>query len=300
MIRMTRPGNLPYDANMQTTSRSTFFTLDEAQRIASEQHLACAEAARRTKRTLIFSHITLLRLCGMSVNVPSTLDSRLLHVTANSPQQLSHLRDVQNHLWPHPMTHTQFGDNIAGVSVEQAVCQMAAFCDRDSMVIIMDWLTCNNPDLKQTTHDNLADFIYSIGPFRGVRVCKEALPLSVEGTDSPQETYIRLKFPEVGLPIPEVNPTIIDTVESNQFSVDMAYLKQQVIIEYDGEYHYTRDRWTYDLYKRNRLQSLGWKVFTATKEVFSSDTTLHNFVMMVADALAQADKAIHQFGRPNW
>jgi hypothetical protein len=48
------------------------------------------------------------------------------------------------------------------------------------------------------------------------------------------------------------------------------------------------------------LQSLGWKVFTATKEVFSSDTTLHNFVMMVADALAQADKAIHQFGRPNW
>ncbi|MCH4208942.1 DUF559 domain-containing protein [Bifidobacterium sp.] len=285
---------------MQIVSRNTFFTLDEAQRLAGEQRLACAQVVKRTKRPLIFSHITLLKLCGMSVSVPSTLDSTLLHVTANSAQRLSHLRGVQNHLWTSPMTTTQFGDGIAGVSVEQAVCQMAAFCDRDSMVIIMDWLTCNNPDMKQTTHEDLADFIYSSGPFRGVRVCKEALPLSVEGTDSPQETHIRLKFPEVGLPVPEVNPTIIDTVESNQFQVDMAYLKQQVIIEYDGEYHYARSRWVYDLHKRNRLQSLGWKVFVATKAVFSSEASLHNFVMMVADALALADKAIRQFGRPNW
>jgi hypothetical protein len=297
---MTRPGNLPYDANMQTTSRSTFFTLDEAQRLASEQHLACAEAARRTKRTLIFSHITLLRLCGMSVNVPSSLNNKLLHVTTNSTAQLLHMRGIQSHLWTKTMTHTQFGDNIAGVSIEQAVCQMATYCDRDSLVMIMDWLTCGNPNLKQTNHGALEEFIYGIGRFPGVRVCKEALSLSVEGTDSPQETKLRLGFPVAGLPSPEVNPLIIDTIESNQFQVDMAYLEQQVIIEYDGAYHYTRDRWTYDVYKRNRLQSLGWKVFTATKEVFATETTLHHFVMMVADAFVQADKAIHQFGHPNW
>ena len=74
-------------------------------------------------------------------------------------------------------------------------------------------------------------------------------------TDSPQETVLRLESDAYGLPEAHVNYEIIDHIRgSGTMKVDIAYPDDRVCIEYDGNYHYTHDRWMYDLDKRNRLR----------------------------------------------
>ena len=118
-----------------------FFTLDVAREHAARTHLLCRAAAQRTHRRLVFSHLTLLELRGMTLRPSTELDTSRLHITSNSMGGKSHLYGVQDHLWTNRMERTVIDDLIDGVSVEQAVCQMARYTDQDSLTMIMDWLT---------------------------------------------------------------------------------------------------------------------------------------------------------------
>ncbi len=216
---------------------------------------------------------------------PSTeLDTSRLHITSNSMGGKSHLYGVQNHLWTNRMERTVIDDLIDGVSVEQAVCQMARYTDQDSLTMIMDWLTCANADLRQSTPQRLREAIDGFGRFPGIRRCRAALSRSVPGTDSPQETLLRLRMIGAGLPCPLVNHEIPDIDASTVWRVDMAYPPERVAIEYDGEYHYDRHRWRSDLRKRNRLQDLGWTVLVAVKDVLNDERRFTEFLLMIIHA----------------
>lgn len=278
-----------------------FFTLDEAQNIARETRAACRQAARRTKRVLVFSHITALRLAGMTVELDTTLDTTLLHITIASTKQRSHLVGVQEHVWSHDMTYSADTDElVTAVTPQQALCQMAPYTSQDSLTVAMDWLTCHNDELRQCTHTELSDYINEVGRFRGVTRCRKALARSVEGTDSPRESELRLGLVDFGLPTPEVNHPISDFEEGTEWLCDIVYVDEHVVIEYDGEYHYDKNRWRQDLHKRNRLQHLGWKVLVATKQDFASPRALEDFIAMVARALGQGRRDILIYGHTNW
>ncbi len=220
----------------------------------------------------------------MTLKPPATLDVERLHVTTDSMRRKSHLRGVQDHLWTGRMETTAIDDLIDGVSVEQAVCQMALYADQDSLTMIMDWLTCANAELRQSTTERLRDAIDGFGRFPGIRRCRAALSRSVAGTDSPQETLLRLTMIDAGLPCPLVNHEIPDADASTIWRVDMAYPRERVAIEYDGEYHYDRHRWRSDLRKRNRLQDLGWTVLVAVKDVLNDTGRLNEFLLMIIHA----------------
>ena len=264
---------------------TTFFTLEQARKHAAETHQHCLTLARRTKHQLIFSHTTLLELRGMTLNLSTSLPTDKLHVTVDTMEKKSRLLGAQEHLWTLPMDVSMIDDIIAGVSVEQAICQIAPFTTQDSLTLAMDWLTCNNVELRQTTHEALSEYIYGVGPFRGCRKCKAALTRSVGGTDSPKESTIRLHAVGFGLPCPKVNYPIFDQLELITHSVDMAYPEEHVIIEYDGEYHYDKSRWQYDLHKRNRLQDMGWTVLVAVNSDLATQQSIARFVHMIARAL---------------
>ena len=264
---------------------TTFFTLDQARQHAAETHQRCLALAGRTRHQLIFSHITLLELRGMTLKLSTSLSIDKLHVTVDAMGKKSRLLGAQEHLWTPPMSVSMIDDIIAGVSVEQAICQIAPFTTQNSLTMAMDWLTCNNAELRQTTHEALSDHIYGIGSFRGCRQCKAALERSVGGTDSPKESALRLHAVDSGLPCPEVNYPIFDQLELITHSVDMAYPEEHVIIEYDGEYHYNKSRWQYDLHKRNRLQDMGWTVLVAVNSDLATPQATDRFIRMVARAL---------------
>ena len=214
--------------------------------------------------------------------------SELVHVSVCRQRDLRKIQGMKFH----GVDVVHADELVSSVSAMQAVCQIAPYVDERSLVIAMDWLTCANPDLRVCTHDELSDYIRSAPRFIGSAKCRKALRLSKPGTDSPQETVLRLESDAYGLPETHVNHEIIDHIRgSGTMKVDIAYPDDRVCIEYDGNYHYTHDRWMYDLDKRNRLRDLGFTPFVATREHLASKQKLNELFGMVARAIAS-----HRYG----
>lgn len=278
---------------MEIVGYNTFYTLDEARTLASRRHLECREIlgklSERTRRHALVSHDTLLQLVGMTaaMDFKPDYDAGAVHVTVRRQRDLRTVKGVHFHYWGRDMEMTDVDELISGVPAMQAVCQIAQFTDMRSLVIAMDWLTCANDALRICTHEDLAEYIAGLGKFVGAPLCRKALSMSKEGTDSPQETVLRLGADAYGLPEAKVNYEIHDRIRgSGSLKVDIAYPEDHVCIEYDGAYHYTRDRWEWDLEKRNRLKDLGMMPFVATRATLRTEASMNEFFGMVARAIA--------------
>lgn len=165
---------------------------------------------------------------------------------------------------------------------------MAQYLSLEDLIVVMDWMTCANETLRICTHEELEHYIRSAGRFIGVSRCRNALSRSKPGTDSPQETLLRLAGEDYGLPPAEPNYRIFDHISgTGELTVDIAYPNDRVVVEYDGRYHYTMDRWEHDLAKRNRLRALGYEPFVATHATLSSKANLADFLRMVASAIME-------------
>lgn len=221
------------------------------------------------------------------MNIRPGFDADAIHACVSSPGRLTHLRDVRFHLWQRDSSRETLDELLECVSPVDALCQMAAYTDVDSLVIAMDWITCRNPDLRLMSHEELAECIDAIGRFPGVRRCREALSYSVEGTDSPQESALRRAIERYGLPRLEVNYPVFDPQSGKELRVDMALPEYRIAVEYDGRYHYTMDRWEGDLNKRNRLRNLEWSTFVATRRTLATETNLNEFLAMIAKEIGR-------------
>jgi len=72
---------------------------------------------------------------------------------------------------------------------------------------------------------------------RGLRKAKDALELIRVGSDSAQETMLRLAIVRAGLPEPELNVPIITDDGIRHHKPDLSYRKYRIGIEYEGEHH---------------------------------------------------------------
>lgn len=277
---------------MEHSGFNTFYTLDEAAHLAA-QTLAEVRAAmlhlkqRRSLDNLYVSHGTLLKLSGCTIQLDTkpTYDKTAIHLTVREPNQLSKPKGFQFHYWANDIESHDIDEMILGVSPMHAVCQLAKFIDLPGLVMLMDWLTCNNPQLRTCTHQELADYINGLGQFAGVRLCRKALSLSMENTDSPQESLLRISGHDYGFRNPVPNYAIVDPISGRTMHVDIAYPDNHVVIEYDGRYHYTMDRWEFDLDKRNRIRAAGYQPFVATRADMATQESLNAFLSMVAKAM---------------
>ncbi|MFE7846591.1 endonuclease domain-containing protein [Microbacterium sp. NPDC057407] len=97
------------------------------------------------------------------------------------------------------------------------------------------------------------------GSGRGSRTRADALALCVGGSESPRESETRVALVLAGLPTPETNVEIWD---GGRFvaRVDMLYRDRKIVIEYDGEYHFTHAQWQRDRSRRAALAELGYHI----------------------------------------
>ena len=101
---------------------------------------------------------------------------------------------------------------------------------------------------------------------RGHRALVTALEAVRSGTDSPEETRLRLDLVEFGLPEPVVNLPIMDEAGRLCAIGDTAYPEYLVLAEYDGEHHRTEDRqYARDADRLDDLTRLGWRNIRFTK-----------------------------------
>ena len=295
IIRITVCGDSTRSSisGMETVGYNTFYMLDEARKQAAQTHLEVREAMLRLQKhrdisALHISHGTLLQLRGCTIRLDTkpNYDRNAIHLTVDDKRLLGRTPDgFQIHHWSKDIDAIDLDELIVGVSPLQAVCQLAKYTDLQGMVILMDWLTCNNSEMRVCTHQKLVEYIHSLGSFAGARLCRSAVSRSMEGTDSPQETILRLKASDYGFQGAVPNYEIIDPAAGKTMRVDIAYPKDHIVIEYDGRYHYTMNRWEYDLDKRNRIRAAGYQPFVATHADMATEESLNRFLAMISRAM---------------
>lgn len=95
----------------------------------------------------------------------------------------------------------------------------------------------------------------------------KALPLMKEGTDSSQETRLRLLLHDHHFGNCFVNYQVLDEDTQNMYLLDLAFPDKKVGLEYDGSQHFTdAQQRRNDVLKRQRFDDLGWVIIVVHKE----------------------------------
>jgi hypothetical protein len=123
---------------------------------------------------------------------------------------------------------------------------------------------------------------------RGLRKAKEALELIRVGSDSPQETLLRLAILRAGLPEPELNVPIIAEDGTRHHEPDLSYRRYRIGIEYEGEHHGDASQIARDIARSERYAALGWTEVRISRR------------HMVNDAKPAAAKVLVALARAGW
>lgn len=117
---------------------------------------------------------------------------------------------------------------------------------------------------------------------RGMAAVRAAVPILDGGAESPAESWVRVLFVDGDLPAPRCN---VDIMHGDQWiaRVDMVWVDERVIVEYDGAVHLDEGQRRRDAERLNALQAAGWRVIVLTADDLRRP---RQTVALVRDALA--------------
>lgn len=201
---------------------------------------------------------------------------------------------------PHVIVHRMklFSDEVTtvdGIPVttpERTWLDMAEMLSVDELVAMGD--SCVRVpraalEDRDMPHCSLADLQRMIDRHkgkRGLRRAKEAIKLIRVGSDSPQETLLRLAVVRAGLPEPELNVPIIGDDGLRHHEPDLSYRKYRIGIEYEGEKHGDEGQIVRDITRSEKYEALGWTEVRISKRHMLNDAK--PAVAKVRSALVQA------------
>ncbi|MCL2788560.1 MAG: hypothetical protein FWD59_08740 [Micrococcales bacterium] len=144
----------------------------------------------------------------------------------------------------------------------------------DDLVIVGDGLTRRNDPF--CTAEDLQKALVNPGRVKGLPTARRAAQLIRPGTDTTDETRLRLAIVGAGFPCPEVDHVVWNPHTGRLlYRLDMAFLILMVGVEADGLYHAEVDVWEYDTKRENTLTQMGWDLVHATpKDVENPDRFL--------------------------
>jgi hypothetical protein len=106
---------------------------------------------------------------------------------------------------------------------------------------------------------------------RGIVKVRELIGHADGRAESPMESEARLAFIDGGLPMPELQYSIVDSY-GRLWRVDFAWPEAMVVAEYDSvEWHVGRDALLHDRLKTARLQECGWTTIPMTVDDIRGD-----------------------------
>ncbi|HEY8912722.1 hypothetical protein [Lacisediminihabitans sp.] len=178
-----------------------------------------------------FSHGTAAELYQFPIRARGP---RLLHVSVTVPAHPPQTLGVKGHrLAEGTVVVTRGGVRL--VSAEVAWCQLAGRLSHNDIVVVGDFLVRRKRPLSSLA--KLRATVDALGAVRGVRAMRRALEDVRAGTDSPMETRVRLLLVAGGLPEPVIQFAVKDADGFFVATPDLAYVKERIAIEYEGEIH---------------------------------------------------------------
>lgn len=235
-------------------------------RAEDDLHGRCRDLLPALPPDALFSHTTALALLG--VTMPSDRDGQEpVHVQVGPGTSRVRRRGVVAHR--RTSTDARRWTLAGGLPVVAPVAawtQVGRLMPVDDLVLVGDALVRRRHPLSTT--ESMSAEVDALPPrSRGLVALRAALPLVRARTDSPMETRLRLILVHAGLPCPVVNLLVRAPDGTVVAMPDLAYPRQRVAIEYDGDVHRTDPAtWRRDIARRQGLEALGWRVITCTAD----------------------------------
>ena len=213
----------------------------------------CALFAKRLRDDASLSHTTAALLYGVPLDHRYERDPRL-HFTVPAPARPPHATGVIGH-------HARLGGDdvrtlhdLRVTSPARTWIDLATMLDLTDLVAAGDALThCAAPWVG---HAELRRAVESYRG-RGIRLLRDAVDLLDPGAESRPESRLRVMLAVAGLPRPRINHVLVDTETGKHLRPDLTFERERVVLEYQGDYHRTRQQWRKDMTRRARLEAMG-------------------------------------------
>lgn len=194
----------------------------------------------------------------MSIPLPQRLERlRVVHVASPEGRRAVRGRGVVGH------SVNTIGDTprdwkgLRIASPEQVWCELSTALSVPELVAAGDYLIHWRHPL--TTIALLAAAVDSFAGHRGVRALRIALALLSDRAESPKESELRVIIVQAGLSGLEVNLPIT-TSDGYNYRGDLAFPKERVLIEYQGDHHRDPETYRRDMTRASRLEADGWYI----------------------------------------
>lgn len=197
---------------------------------------------------VVFSHTTAAGLLGL----PVPADDRL-HVTVPNDVQVRRKGVVVHH---GAIGGRRDLDDIPVTSALRTWGDLSASLSVDDLVVLGDAILNHSPGLEHS----LRQLAARRSRQRGARAARAAAALIRPGVLSPQESLWRLRFHRAGFPAPELNVIVRDRGGRWLGVGDFVWREQRLVVEYDGEYHFTVEQRRRDQARRRAMRDGDWSV----------------------------------------
>jgi very-short-patch-repair endonuclease len=262
---------MDYNNRAWSSKHISLSSLREASVSTFEQ---CGRFAQRVNLSnhWVFSHTTALQLLRIELpyidrHLPSTYSLDKLHVCFTHQSARSQSRDASMHWWSHDFVPVLVGGSVRCTPPTTTWAQMARYLSINELVVLGDSMMRSDARQRVARFDDFEKYLMEVRRFPGRNNCMKALPLMKEGTDSSQETRLRLLLHDHHFGNCFVNYQVLDEDTQNMYLLDLAFPDKKVGLEYDGSQHFTdAQQRRNDVLKRQRFDDLGWVIIVVHKE----------------------------------
>lgn len=216
------------------------------------------------------SHATAAALYGL--HVPTRIsEDPLIHLTARHTRWSVERAGVRGHCQRLTDAETTDIDGLPILTPARTWFDLLLSLGRDQAIVLGDQLVrlprarFEERDAPWATLDELQAVVQANDSRRGVRRGRDLLPWIRVGSDSPQETMLRLAIIRAGLPEPELQLPL-DPEQPDGWTADLGYRQWRVAIQYEGAHHFCPERAGVDIQRDEAFRGEGWVVILASVE----------------------------------
>ncbi|MFF1827797.1 hypothetical protein [Paenarthrobacter sp. NPDC058040] len=173
-------------------------------------------------------------------------------------------RGVVGHRAPLLARDVRVLNGVNLTSPEWTFVDLARHMGPASLVAAGDYLLARENPLSSV--DAIQEVVDRRPKVKGIRLAREVLPLLRSGVDSAQESRLRIKILDAGLPEPVITQAIFDEYGRYISTPDLQYEEYKIALEYEGDHHRSDPvQWGKDIERDDRLRAMGWIVLKFSK-----------------------------------
>lgn len=213
----------------------------------------CRLFATRLRGDVVFSHRTAALLSGAPMP-PLRERSEVIDVTVPAPEPSPHAQGLRGH------SRMLDPDDIVVLDDLRVTTPARTLWDLASVLALPDLVAVGDYFLRadESFADSLSSLLETRSGQRGARRARAARDLLDGRAESAPEPRLRAVLAEAGLSRPEVSFPV--EVGGFRYRLDLAFVDAKVALEYQGDYHRSREQWRRDMTRRSRVESVGWTI----------------------------------------